>query len=149
MLAGKGFRADRCALTASGLTYYTLLSIVPLFAMLFGIAKGFGLHKALEVELLEKFSGQEAILTQVFDFSQSLLQNTKGGLIAGLGVGLLFWTIIKLLANIERSFNHIWEVKQARSFVRRFSDYLSIMLVCPLALIISSGATIFFTAQVK
>jgi len=148
LLAFRGFDEDKCGLRASALTFFSLLSIVPVAAMAFGIAKGFGFEKILEKQLLEKLSGQEEILTNVITFSQTLLDNTKGGAIAGIGIAVLFWTIMKVLGNIEVSFNEIWGIKRPRSFGRKFSDYLSIMLICPILLIMSSSATVFISSQI-
>ncbi|MGD9015094.1 MAG: YihY/virulence factor BrkB family protein, partial [Candidatus Omnitrophota bacterium] len=113
------------------------------------IAKGFGFEKILETQLLGRFPGQEEIIMQAINFANSFLQKTRGGLVAGVGVAILFWTVIKVLGNIERSFNDIWGIKQARKLVRKFSDYLSVMLVCPILIIISSSITVFITTQVE
>ena len=115
LLAFRGFYEDKCSLRASALTFYSLLSIVPVVAMAFGVAKGFGSDKSLEKQLLEKFPGQEEVLMQVTGFARSLLEETKGGMIAGIGVAVLFWIVIKLLSNIEHSFNDIWGIKESRS----------------------------------
>lgn len=149
LLSVRGFDEDKCFLRASALTFYSILSIVPIAAMAFGIAKGFGFEKLLEKRLLESFTGQEEVMMKIINFSHSLLENTKGGMIAGIGVAILFWTVIKVLSNIERSFNDIWGIKKARTFVRKFSDYLSIMLICPLLIIISSSLTVFISTQIK
>lgn len=148
ILAFRGFNEDKCQLRASALTFYSLLSIVPIAAMAFGIAKGFGFEKRLELVLLEKFQGQEEVIGRVIEFAQSFLENTQGGVIAGIGVGVLFWTVIKVLGNIEKSFNDIWGVKRSRTMGRKLSDYLSIMLLCPILLIMSSSMTVMITSQV-
>ncbi len=148
LLALRGFDEDKCQLRASALTFYSLLSIVPFVAMAFGIAKGFGIEKLLEKQLYEKLTGQEEVVGRIISFSQSLLETTKGGLIAGVGVAVLFWTVIKVLGNIESSFNDIWGIQKARTWGRKFSDYLSIMLICPLLLIMSSSVTVLVTSQV-
>ena len=148
LLATRGFGQDQCPLRASALTFYSILSIVPVVAMAFGIAKGFGFQEMLENQLMEKFSGQEDVMIRVVDFAHSLLENTKGGMIVGIGIIVLLWTVIKLLAHIEGSFNDIWEVKKSRSYGRKFSDYLSIMLISPLLIIISSSATVFITTKI-
>lgn len=149
ILSLRGFDEDKCQLKASALTFYSLLSIVPVAAMAFGIAKGFGFEKALEKQLLEKLQGQEEVVTRIINFAHSLLETTKGGVIAGAGIALLFWTVIKVLGNIESSFNDIWGIKKSRSLARKFSDYLSIMLICPFLLIMSSSITVLITSQVK
>jgi membrane protein len=143
----RGYIHDNCALRASALTFYSLLSIVPVVAMAFGIAKGFGLEQRLEHQLYQRFAGQEEVLAKVIDFSRSLLENTKGGLIAGIGVVLLFWSAIKVLSHIENTLNHIWKVS-ARSFVRKFTDYLTIMIISPLLVIISSSVNVFISTQI-
>ena len=148
LLATRGFGQDKCPLQASALTFYSILSIVPVVAMAFGIAKGFGFQKLLEKLLFEKFPGQEEVMIQVVDFARSLLENTKGGMIAGIGIVFLFWTVIKLLSNIERSFNDIWEIKKPRTYGRKFGDYLSIILISPILVILSSSATVFITTQI-
>jgi membrane protein len=148
ILATRGFTKDKCTLSASALTFYSVLSIVPVVAMAFGIAKGFGFQKLLEKELLKKFQGQEEVMNRVVAFAHSLLENTKGHLIASFGILFLLWTVIKLLSQIERSFNDIWEVKSPRTYGRKFSDYLSIMLISPILFILSSSVTVFITTQI-
>jgi membrane protein len=149
ILALRGYNEDRCVLRASSLTFYTLLSIVPVAAMFFGIAKGFGFEKRLEKELFEKFPGQEEILNQIITFSRSLLEQTQGGIIAGIGMLVLFWSVLKVLGHIEMALNDIWEIKEQRSWGRKFSDYLSIMLISPILVLMSGSATVFITTQVE
>ncbi len=147
LLASSGFSKDKCHLRASALTYYSLLSIVPVFAMAFGIAKGFGFERTLRTKIYEAFAGQQQVIEQVITFSDSLLENTRGGLIAGIGILVLFWTVIKLLGNIEMSLNDIWGVKKPRSLGRKFTDYLSIMLICPILVVFSSSLTVLVSSS--
>lgn len=147
-LAMNGFIRDRCSMRASALTFYSLLSIVPVAAMAFGIAKGFGFEKRLQDLVLKELSGQQEVAVRVIDFAHSMLENTRGGIIAGIGVVFLLWTVIKVLGNIENAFNHIWKVEVSRTFLRKISDYLSIMLICPVLVIISSSATVFITTRI-
>ena len=144
----RGFDEDRCQLRASALTFYSLLSIVPVIAILFGIAKGFGFQEVLEKDLLEKFSAHQAVLVQVMDFAKSMLETTKGGLIAGIGLAVLFWTVIKVLGSIERSFNNVWGVKIPRPWSRKFTDYTSVLLIAPILFFLSSSIMVFITSQV-
>ncbi len=146
--AVRDFARHHGALRASALTFFTLLSLVPVAAMAFGIAKGFGFERRLQQELLESFSAQQEVVQQIIGFAQNLLNNTKGGMIAGIGVVVLFWSAIKVLSNIEGSFNHIWGVR-SRPLVRKLSDYLTIILICPLLMVLSSSLTVFITHQVS
>jgi len=152
ILAVHEFRKDDCSRRASALTFYTLLNIVPVAAMVFGIAKGFGLEKLIESQIMQiaqKTNLQTDVTMRIITFSHSLLENTKGGLIAGVGVILLFWTIISILGIIEESFNAIWEVRQGRTLVRKFSDYITMMVFAPLLLIVSGSVTVVVSSRVR
>lgn len=149
LLAFKGFDEDKCYFRASALTFYTLLSIVPVFAMLFGIARGFGLEDRLDSNIRKTLYGHEEISNRIIEFSRGLLDNANGGLIAGIGVLVLFWSVIKLLGNIEHSFNDIWGIKNARTLSRKLSDYLAILLICPVFLVASSSVTVLLGSQVQ
>ena len=148
-LAIQGYQEDCCRFRASALTFYTLLSIVPIIAVLFGIAKGFGLEERVQAEIQTQFRGQEEIATRLVTFAGSLLENAKGGLVAGVGVVLLLWSVMKVLGNIELSFNEIWGVTKSRSLGRKFSDYLSLLLVCPILLVVAGSMTVAVSSQAK
>jgi membrane protein len=150
LLTLRGFDEDKCFARASSLTFNTLLTIVPVVAILFGVAKGFGFETMLKRELFDKFPGesQQEILWRVFEFAESLLRATKGGIIAGIGLVILFWSVINVLSQIEGSLNDIWEIKESRSWGRKFSDYLAIMLLSPLFIILSSSVTVYIQTQI-
>ena len=152
VLALRRFVDDRCSQKASALTYYSLLSLVPVLAMVFGIAKGFGLQKLIErhlMEMAEKANWQPEFVDRLLGFSNALLDNAKGGLIAGAGVVLVFWTVISIMGHIEDFFNEIWEVKKSRTLRRKFSDYLSVMILAPILIIISGSASVLVATQIK
>jgi membrane protein len=146
--AFRGFQENKCPLHASALTFYSILSIVPVLAMVFGIAKGFGFEKLLERRLMEELYGQQEVLSWLITFANRMLENTRGGLVAGLGVAALFWAVVKVLSHIEASFNTIWRVRETRGYWRKFSDYQAIMLISPLLMIMSSSAAVFINTQV-
>ena len=141
-LAIKGFNEDNCLVSATALTFYTLFSIVPILALVFAIAQGFGYEKTLQEQILSSYPEYSSILSNAFVYANSMLATTRGGVIAGFGILLLLWSVMKLLISIENSFNDIWEVKRGRSWVRKTTDYLTIMLVSPLLLIVSGGLTV-------
>jgi membrane protein len=143
ILAIRGFLTNNCIVKASALTYYSLISIVPIAAMAFGIAKGFGFDKNLESELQNQFVGHPEVADWIMNFASGYLDNARGGMIAGIGFVVLLWSLMKVLGYIESSFNEIWEVKRDRSFIRKFSDYVSLMLVALLFLISSSSMIVF------
>ncbi len=148
LLAYQGFTKDLCPLRASALTLYTLLAVVPVIAMLFGIAKGFGLETMLQQQLLEQIPHQDTTVLTLISFAQNLLDSTKGEVVAGIGVVVLLWSVIHMIGNIEESFNYIWKINKGRSFSRKLSDYLSLMLLAPVLLIIASSITVFLNTKV-
>lgn len=148
ILSIRGFIGDNCSLQASALTFYTLLSIIPIFAMAFGIAKGFGLDSAIEREILVHLKGQEEVAKWLINFAYSFLENTQGGVVAGIGVVVLIWTVIGVLNNIESSFNVIWKTRTQRSVIRKITDYITIMLISPILLITASSMTVYITREV-
>lgn len=148
ILAAKGVQEDKIALRASALTYFSLLSFVPILAIAFALAKGFGLDKVLEEQLTENFQGQEEVLTQSLDFAQNLLDSTSGGLVAGIGVVFLFYSVMKLLNNIEESFNDIWYVHKSRNLTRMLTDYITVMIFGFILVILANGITTYVTTQI-
>ncbi len=146
VFAVKGFKEDRCDLRASSLTLFTLLSIVPVMAMAFGIAKGFGFKEMLEKQVLQLFAGNEEVIGNILTFSTNLLEKTKGGLMAVFGIILLFYSLIKLTGHIENAFNKIWWVKDDRPLIRKFTDYIAIAITAGILIILTSSANIFITA---
>ena len=149
VLAFRGFVEDKIQLRASALTFYSLLSIVPVLAMGFAIAKGFGYDEKLRLQLLENFAGQETILTKIIDFAENLLHKTKEGYLAGVGALVLIWSVMKVLGHIERSFNDIWQIKTSRNIFRKFSDYVSFMIIAPVLFIASSSYSVWITNQLN
>lgn len=143
----KGFGQDRCGLRASSLTLYTLFSIVPVMAMAFGIAKGFGFQQFLEAKVLDMFQGREEIINNVLEFSTNLLDKTNGGPMAILGIIFLLYSLVKLLGHIENAFNQIWGEKDDRSIIRKITDYMTISVAAGLLVLFSSSATIFVTTR--
>jgi membrane protein len=126
-------------LRAMGLVYTTLLSIVPLVAFAFAVLKGLGLHHDLEpviYEFLRPIGDQAYSMTkQMIDF----VDNTRGGVLGSVGLGLLLYTVVSTVQKIEESFNFAWHVEQPRSVVRRVSEYLSLMVVGPIFIVVSLG----------
>ena len=143
IVSAQDFIEDKCSLRASALTYYSILSLVPILALFFGIAKGFGLDENLRENIMNSTSQNQEMFLYLFDFAEKTLENAQGGLVAGIGIIVLLYTILNTLSLVEESFNAIWRIKQARSLMRKFTDYLSMMLIAPFMLIFSSSITVF------
>ena len=147
--AAKGYQRDSCALRASALSLYTLFSVVPVMAMAFGIAKGFGFQQFLEAEILSLFEGREEIVQSILVFTNNLLEKTQGGLMAVLGVILLLYSLIKLMFHIEGTFNRIWWVKDGRPLIRKLTDYLTIALAAGLLIVLSGSVNLFMIPRLE
>ena len=78
-----------------------------------------------------------------------MLENAKGGIIAGVGFVLLCWKVVNILGRVEDSFNHIWEVKKPRTIVRKLTDYIAIVVFTPILLIISSSAAVVVSSKIE
>lgn len=149
IIAVKGFSENRCSVNASALTFFTLLSIVPVIALAFAISKGFGLDHLLERIIQNAFGANSEIGEYLIQFSTSMLDNTKGGLIAGIGMVMLLYAVFKLLNNIEESFNYLWDIHESRSITRKITDYVAIMIFTPILLLTGVSATIFVKTQLQ
>lgn len=143
IISFRGFTVNKSGVKASALTFYAVLSIVPVLAVAFGVAQGFGFEDALEKQVRETFAGQEQVMTKIIEFSRKSLNNVSGGLVAGISVLFLLWSVIKLLNHIEVALNAIWNIQKSRSFIRKFTDYLVLILLGPLFIILSSSVTVY------
>lgn len=147
LLSIRQFTADRIPVRASALTYSTLLSIIPILALLFAIARGLGFDALMETQFRTSVTQQQAEL--IITWVNSYLEHAQSGIFIGVGLIMLLWTVLILTDNIERSFNAIWQVKHPRTVFRKITDYFSMLLLLPLLIVISSGLTIFMTTYVK
>ncbi len=147
----RSFTQQELQMRAQALAYNTLLSLVPLLAVSFSILKGFGVHHKLEPLILEFLKPLGVEANQIVVLLMSFVENVDVGMLGGVGLLLLFYTAISLVACIESAFNHIWQVEQGRAFWRRVSDYLMIILLGPVVIfavisVWSSQWTISFLA---
>ncbi|NGX41070.1 MAG: hypothetical protein KR126chlam4_00905 [Candidatus Anoxychlamydiales bacterium] len=139
------FFRHQITLRSSALTYFSLMAIVPFFALIFAIAKKIGDQETIEKEILERFKEQQEIVVKVIEFAKNLIVEAKSGWIALFGIIFLFWTLIKLFSNLESSLNEIWQVKNIRKFKRRLSNYLALMFVIPVFLVVFITLRMYIT----
>jgi membrane protein len=135
----RDFFSGQLTMRAMSLVYTTLLSIVPLLAFSFAILKGFGVFNQLEPyldDLLAPLGPQgERITDQVLE----LVDNVRGTVLGGVGLAFFLWTAISMVQKVEESFNYTWYVSKPRSFSRRFTEYLIVLLVGPLLMVTAIG----------
>lgn len=135
----RGMGEHNIAVRAAALTFFTLMSIVPVAALIFGIVKGFGLEEYLDDYLYSTLPQYTDIIDNVLEFANNMLMRAKGGIVASFGFIVLFWAVIQVFSNAEKAFNNIWEIKKQRSLARKFSDYVAVVVVAPILWLISSG----------
>lgn len=148
-LSIREFVQGRVINKASALTYSTLLAIIPILAILFAIARGFGLDNLLEEQLRTGLEGQALAAETILSFIDSYLSQAKNGVFIGVGIIMLFYTVLLLTHNMEQTFNSIWQVKKLRSLYRKMTDYFSMLLLLPLLILLSSGISIFMSTFMK
>lgn len=146
-LSIKQYDEDRISERASALTYSTLLSIIPILAILFAIARGFGFDSLVESQFRSGVASQQAEL--IISWINSYLEHAQSGIFIGVGLVVLLWTVLILTDTIERSFNAIWQVKRPRSVMRKITDYFSMILLLPILIVVSSGLGIFMSTYIK
>jgi membrane protein len=140
-VVGRDLTEGQLTLRAMSLVYTTLLSMVPLLAVSFSVLKGFGVHNQIEPLLLRLMAplGEQGV--EVAGRIIGFVENIKVGLLGSVGLALLFYTVVSLIQKIERTFNYIWHTSQSRSLARRFSDYLSVILIGPVLMFAAMGLT--------
>lgn len=148
-LSVRSFLSSDLQSQACALTYSTLLAIVPALALLFAIGRGFGFQDLLKQQLYSYFPSQRSALDAAFNFVDSYLAQASEGIFVGVGIVFLLWTMISLLSNVETSFNSIWRVRQGRTFMRKITDYLAILLVLPVLMICGSGLSILMSTALR
>ncbi|NGX56049.1 MAG: hypothetical protein K1060chlam5_00283 [Candidatus Anoxychlamydiales bacterium] len=138
----KRFVKNKLSLRAPALTYFTLMSIVPIFAIFFGIGTFFGLRSFLETELIERFESQKELIEELITFTNNFIMQTKGGIVAIIGALFLFYSLLKLFSNIENTLNLIWKAKK-RKIKNRFSLYVSVIFLIPLFIVLFSSIKVY------
>ena len=126
-------------LRAMGLVYTTLLAIVPLIALSFSILKGFGVHRQVQPLLYQFLAPLGAKGAELTDQVIGFVDNVRGVALGSLGLVFLLYTVISMVQKVEESFNYVWQVQRPRSFARRFTEYLSVIVVAPMLMFVAIG----------
>lgn len=136
----QGLSAHATMVRSAALTYYTLVSIVPVVALVFAVVKGFGLADGLVQNLYSILPQIPEVVDYVVEFAQKALARTQGGLVALFSLAALFWSVLSVFSSIEDAFNNIWEVKSTRSWSRKISDYITVIVFAPILWVGASAA---------
>ena len=149
VLTIKFFTAKRVMAKASALTYSTLLAIVPILAVVFAIARGFGYSKYIEVWFRDLLASQPQAAEVIIGWVNSYLVHTQRGVFLGIGLVFMLYTVLMLVNNIEETFNEIWQVNNSRSIYRSFTNYLAAFFLFPIFIVLTTGFSIVLTTVVS
>ena len=143
ILTVRFFTEKRVMAEAAALTYSSLLAIVPILAVVFAIARGFGYNKYIEMWFLNALSSQPEAANVIVGFVNSYLVHIQSGVFLGVGLIFMLYTVLMLMNNVEETFNQIWQVGNTRSIIRSLTNYLAMFLLFPIIIIVSTGLSIF------
>ncbi len=135
----------RLPFQANALTFISLLALVPALAISFSVAKGLGFSSPLRDFLLhnEFVAGQQEVLQRIVGY----VENTQVGTLGAVGLVALVLTLVLTISSVEETFNRIWQVPAQRNWLRKFTDYLSVLVICPLLVLGATGAWAAFSSH--
>ena len=144
-LVAVGFLKDQCIIRASALTFTTMLSIVPFIAVAFSLMKGMGFQDSAFIHdmLLKVSAGREEVVVKILEY----VDNTNVQTLGWVGVATLLFTVLSTVGTIEKAFNIIWDVSKGRTFWRKFTDFFSVIFICPVAVIVATSVSISIRRQ--
>ena len=143
------FVKDASTISASALTFYATLSFIPVIALVLAIARGFGAAKALEDWLKGHTYTNPEVMEWVMGVANKALENSQSGIIAGFGIVLLLWSVVRMLSSTELAMNRIWGVEKGRSLTKKFTDYLSILFIAPILVVLISSMNVFMMSNLQ
>lgn len=149
ILATRGFINERLNVKASALTYSILFAVVPMFALIIAIGRGFGVEELIKKALQDSFVAQADMLPTVMEMVSRYLETTQGGLFIGIGLAILIISVMNFFIQVEMAFNSIWQVKKPRSVINQFTMYFSAMLIIPILIVLSSGLSIYISTELS
>ncbi|MGD9841619.1 MAG: YhjD/YihY/BrkB family envelope integrity protein [Steroidobacteraceae bacterium] len=122
-------------LRAMSLVYSTLLSVAPFLALAFSVLKGLGYDQDLEVVLYQFLEPIGDKATELTNRIMGFVNGVRGGVLGPISLAFLIYTVISTIQKVEACFNFIWQVEKPRSWARRFSEYLSVMVIAPVFIV--------------
>ena len=143
------YRGANSSFWVTSLSFYTILAIVPILAILVSLGSWFGAKDYIINQIKDIAPLKSDTLELLTDFSNNLLMDARSNVLAGVGFLFLGWTFIQMFSLIEESFNEIWHIKKSRSLIRKISDYISFFIFLPLLFIILNGLILFLLSKIK
>ena len=143
VLVVRGFGSKNLNDKAKALTYSLIFAIVPILAMIFGVAKGFGVADVIEKQLNQSFLGETNMVPTIMAMVDRYLETAQDGLFIGIGLLILLWAVYSFFQSVETAFNQIWNVQKSRSILRQVTTYIAILVLIPVLIVCSAGINIF------
>ena len=143
VLVARGFGSKNLNDKAKALTYSLIFAIVPILAMIFGVAKGFGVADVIEKQLNASFLGETNMVPTIMAMVDRYLETAQDGLFIGIGLLILLWAVYSFFQSVETAFNQIWNVQKSRSILRQATTYIAILVLIPVLIVCSAGINIF------
>ncbi len=143
VLVVRGFGSKNLNDKAKALTYSLIFAIVPILAMIFGVAKGFGVADVIEKQLNASFLGETNMVPTIMAMVDRYLETAQDGLFIGIGLLILLWAVYSFFQSVETAFNQIWNVQKSRSILRQATTYIAILVLIPVLIVCSAGINIF------
>jgi len=143
------YQSANSSFWVTSLSFYTILAIVPMLAILVSLSSWFGAEDYIINHIKDIAPLKGETLELLTDFSNNLLMDARSGVLAGVGFLFLGWTFIQMFSLIEESFNEIWHIKKSRSLIRKISDYISFFIFLPLLFITLNGLILFLLSKIK
>lgn len=141
----KTFTQQKVGPRATALSYISMMAIVPIMAIVFGITGGFGLGDKLKEFMYANFGGNEQLIDTVLQFAQNIIDTAQSGWMGFFSALLFIWIVFRLMMNVETAFNNVWKVDQSRSFMRRFAFYIAILLLAPFVIFVMFAGSFVYS----
>ena len=146
ILVARGFKDQVLVVRANSLSFALLFAFIPMMALIFAIARGFGFEEILKDKISAGFLAEANIAPMLLEWVERYLETAREGLFLGIGLIVLIWAVHAFFNMLEKSFNSIWNVKKTRSFGRRMTNYVMTLLLVPVLVVVTSGISIFLNS---
>ena len=146
ILVARGFKNQALVVRANSLSFALLFAFIPMLAMIYAIARGFGFEEMVSEQLAGSFLAEANVAPMLLEWVERYLETARGGLFVGIGLVVLIWAVYAFFNMLENSFNSIWNVKKTRSFARRMTNYVMTLLLVPILVVVTSGISIFLNS---
>ena len=146
ILVGRGFKHQVLVVRANSLTFALIFAFIPMMALIYAVARGFGFEEMVSELLTGSFLAEANIAPVLLEWVERYLETARDGLFVGIGLIVLIWAVYAFFNMLENSFNSIWNVKKTRSFGRRMTNYVMTLLLVPILVVVTSGISIFLNS---